>query len=188
MSEVKPCQYVTTSPAFASMGYGLATAIGAAMARPDQRIIHTEGDGGFSQNLQELAIIRGNNLPVKIFLFANGGYASIRATQRKFFGGAYVGCDELTGLFFPDWLSLFAAYRIPARFLGADEATSECIAKLIDSPGPEAWIVSVDPEQPNWPAVSSRLMPDGQMISTPLSNLLPPLDEEVSVQVTKYLT
>jgi len=187
MSEVKPRQYVTTSPAFASMGYGLATAIGVALARPGQRVIHTEGDGGFSQNLQELAIISGNRLPVKMFLFANGGYASIRATQRKFFDGAYVGCDERTGLFFPEWLALFAAYGIPARCLAPDEATSDCIASLIDSPGPEAWIVSVDPDQSNWPAVASRMMPDGRMASNPLFQMLPPLEEEVAREVTKYL-
>ena len=108
-------QYATLSPALASMGYGLATAVGAAFARPGQRVILTEGDGGFAQNLQELSIVRRHNLPIKIFILDNGGYASIRSTQRKYFGGTYVGCDEATGLGFPRWVELFRAFGIPAQ-------------------------------------------------------------------------
>jgi acetolactate synthase-1/2/3 large subunit len=185
--EVGARQYATVSPAFASMGWGLATAIGAAIARPGSRVILTEGDGGFAQNLQELALVRRRNLPIKIFLSENHGYGSIRATQRKFFNGAYVGCDEETGLGFPDWVALFAAYGIPARRLTPDEATPEILARLIAGPEPGAWIVPVDPEQSNWPAVSSRILPDGKMISNPLYRMLPPLAAEVSAQVSKYL-
>ncbi|HEY0865566.1 MAG TPA: thiamine pyrophosphate-dependent enzyme [Lacunisphaera sp.] len=185
--EVAPRQYATVSPALASMGWGLATAIGAALARPGRRVILAEGDGGFAQNLQELALVRRQNLPIKIFLSENHGYGSIRATQRKFFNGAYVGCDEETGLGFPDWVALFQAYGVPARRLGPDEATPEVLARLIAEPGPGAWIVPIDPEQSNWPAVSSRILPDGKMVSNPLYRMLPPLPPGVEAQVSKYL-
>jgi len=185
--EVAARQYATVSPAFASMGWGLATAIGAAMARPGRRVILTEGDGGFAQNLQELAVVRRRDLPIKIFLSENHGYGSIRATQRKFFNGAYVGCDEETGLGFPDWVALFGAYGIPARRLAPDEATPESLARLMAGPGPAAWIVPIDPEQSNWPAVSSRLLPDGKMVSNPLYRMLPPLPPEIEAQVSRYL-
>jgi acetolactate synthase-1/2/3 large subunit len=180
-------QYATVSPAHASMGYGLATAIGAAFARPGQRVIMAEGDGGFAQNLQELAVIRRHNLPVKIFLMDNGGYGSIRATQKKFFGGAYVGCDEKTGLGFPDWIALFTAYGIRASELSLADATPKRLASLLDSPDAEAWVVRVDPEQPNWPAVSSRILPDGKMASNPLYNMLPALVPEIATEVSRYL-
>lgn len=180
-------QYATTSPALASMGYGLSTAIGAAFARPGQRVILTEGDGGFAQNLQELAVIRRHQLPVKIFLMENGGYGSIRATQRKFFGGAYVGCDEETGLGFPNWVELFNAYGIPASELSASDATPDRLASLLDCDGPEAWVVRVDPDLPNWPGVSSKILPDGKMASDALSNMLPAIAPDVSAQVTRYL-
>lgn len=185
--EVGARQYATLSPAFASMGYGLGTAIGAAFARPGQRVILTEGDGGFAQNLQELAMVRKHNLPVKIFILANAGYASIRATQRKFFGGAYVGCDEATGLGFPDWVALFQAFGIPARKLDAAGITVAALTAELAAPGPAAWIVPVDPEQPNWPAVSSRILPDGRMASNPLYRMLPPLAPGIAAQVSKYL-
>ncbi len=185
--EVAPRQYATTSPAFASMGYGLATAIGAALARPGKRVILVEGDGGFAQNLQELAIARRHNLPLKIFILDNHGYGSIRSTQRKFFDGAYVGCDAETGLGFPNWPALFSAFGIAARYLLPEEITCARLAKLLAGPEPEAWIVRIDPEQSNWPAVSTRILPDGRMESNPLYQLLPPLAPAVSEVVSRYL-
>ena len=185
--EVAARQIATTSPAFASMGWGLGAAIGAAFANPGRRVVLSEGDGGFSQNLQELALVRRHDLPIKIFLLANRGYASIRATQRKFFGGAYVGCDEATGLGFPDWLRLFDAYGIPAATLAPGDRDAEKLASLMDTPGPAAWVVDVDPEQPNFPAVASRIRPDGSMESNPLWRQEPPLDPDVAAEVGKYL-
>jgi len=185
--EVKYAQIATTSPAFASMGWGLGTAIGAAFARPGKRVVLAEGDGGFSQNLQELALVRRHDLPIKMFIMANRGYASIRATQRKFFGGAYVGCDEATGLGFPDWLQFFKAYGIPVASLSAEERSCTRLSQLISAAGPAAWIVDVDPEQPNFPAVTSRILPDGSMESNPLWRQEPRLSLEVENEVSHYL-
>jgi acetolactate synthase-1/2/3 large subunit len=186
--EVAPGQLATTSPAHASMGYGLATAIGAAFADRSRRVVLTEGEGGFSQNLQELAIVKRFSLPIKILLFENAGYASIRATQKKFFNGAYLGCDPETGLGFPDWEKLFGAYDIPCRFLREDEAGEDGLRKLLaNRPGPEAWVVRVDPNQPNWPAVSTVLSPDGSLTSSPLYDMLPKLPNELLARVGRHL-
>jgi acetolactate synthase-1/2/3 large subunit len=98
----KSGQKIITNMGLASMGYGLSGAIGAAYANRDSRIILVEGDGGFAQNLQELGTVATQDLPIKIFLYENGGYASIKMTQSNYFGGAYVGCDIATGLGMPD--------------------------------------------------------------------------------------
>ncbi len=186
--EVAPGQLATTSAAHASMGYGLATAIGAAFADRFRRVVLTEGEGGFSQNLQELAIVKRFSLPIKIFLFENSGYASIRATQKKFFNGAYLGCDPETGLGFPDWERLFGAYDIPCRFLREDEGGEDGLRELLGNrPGPEAWVVRVDPNQPNWPAVSTVLSPDGSLTSSPLYDMLPKLPDELLARVGGHL-
>lgn len=186
--ELAPGQVATTSAAHASMGYGLATAIGAAFADRSRRVVLTEGEGGFCQNLQELAIIKRFSLPIKIFLFENGGYASIRATQKKFFNGAYLGCDPETGLDFPDWEKLFGAYNIPCRLLRADEGEVDALRELMaNRTGPEAWVVRVDPNQPNWPAVSTVLSPDGSLSSSPLYEMLPKLHEDMLALVGRHL-
>jgi len=188
MYHVHEQQFASTSVSHASMGYGLATAIGMSFAHPGKRVILTEGDGGFCQNLQELAMIRRFDLPVKIFILSNGGYASIRATQRKFFNGAYVGCDHATGLGFPDWTKLFSAFGIPSRHLATDSCSVDALrALLMENDGPEAWIVPIDPIQTNWPAVSSKLLPDGKLVSLPLYEMLPPLDAETKLHVENYL-
>ncbi len=177
-------QRVTVSPAFASMGWGLSTAIGSAFAT-GKRIILFEGDGGFAQNLQELATVRKHNLPIKIFLFDNGGYASIRATQNKYFGGVSVGCDEKTGLGSPSWISLFESYGITASVLFSTD--TERLANLMESDGPEAFIVRVDPEQTNYPTVASSMGPDGKMRADPNWSMVPALSAEEFERVSKYL-
>jgi acetolactate synthase-1/2/3 large subunit len=186
--EVAQNQIATTSAAHASMGYGLATAIGAAFSNRTHRVILTEGEGGFSQNLQELAVVKRYSLPIKIFLFDNGGYASIRATQKKFFNGAYLGCDHETGLGFPDWERLFGAYDIPCRYLSEELTNEDNLKELLAScVGPEAWVVSVDPNQSNWPAVASAFGPNGSLTSGPLYDMLPKLSENILEKVGRYL-
>lgn len=188
MYDIKDKQVATTSAAHASMGYGLASAAGAAFANPSRRVILTEGEGGFSQNLQELALLKRHQLNIKMFIFDNNGYASIRATQRKFFKGDYIGCDPNTGLDFPDWIKLFGAYNIPCRYLMQSENNPDCIRMLLSqTSGPEAWIISVDPEQSNWPAVATRLTEDGSLKSEPIYRMLPELPPDILKSVGKYL-
>lgn len=186
--EIAPRQMATTSAAHASMGYGLATAIGLSFSDRTRRIVLTEGEGGFSQNLQELAILKRYSLPIKIFLFDNQGYASIRATQKKFFNGAYLGCDSETGLGFPNWEKLFDAYDIPCRYINPCETEEDTLSQLLsERSGPQAWIVRVDPQQPNWPAVSTSLSADGSLRSSPLYDMLPKLSDEILARVGRYL-
>lgn len=186
--EIARGQMATTSAAHASMGYGLATAIGLSFSDRTRRIVLTEGEGGFSQNLQELAILKRYSLPIKIFLFDNQGYASIRATQKKFFNGAYLGCDSETGLGFPNWEKLFDAYDIPCRYINPCETEEDALSQLLsERSGPQAWIVRVDPQQPNWPAVSTSLSADGSLRSSPLYDMLPKLSDEILARVGRYL-
>ena len=183
----KTGQVVVTDKALASMGYGLSGAIGAALANPGRRTILVEGDGGFSQNLQELATVAVNDLPLKVFLFANDGYASIRMTQRNYFGGAYLGCDSSTGLGHPEWEGLFRAFGIPVLSIGEDWQEDAEFVELWNSPGPAAFIVPIDPEQTYFPKISSRVRADGGMESNPLHLMSPDLPDDVAAQVFTYL-
>jgi len=183
----KEGQVIITDKGLASMGYGLSGAIGAALALPDRRTILVEGDGGFAQNLQEIATVRVNDLNLKIFIFANEGYASIRSTQRNYFDGAYLGCDIRTGLGFPDWLELFGAFGIPGIDLSGGWSDSAPFLGLWEADGPAAFIVPVDPEQTYLPKISSRVRADGGMESNPLHNMSPDLEPEVAERVMRYL-
>lgn len=86
-------QKIASNKGLASMGYGLSAAIGAAFSNDNKRVIHLEGDGGFSQNIQEIGTMVVNKLNIKSFIFDDSGYASIRMTQKNYFKGEYMWCD-----------------------------------------------------------------------------------------------
>jgi acetolactate synthase-1/2/3 large subunit len=181
-------QTIVTNKGLAAMGYGLSGAIGAAFARRDRRVVLFEGDGGFSQNLQELATVSVNSLDLKMFIVSNEGYASIRMTQRNYFGGEYVGCDVGSGLGFPRWDALFAAYGIPSLQLAPEGLATAGFTPLFDARGPAAFIVPVDPEQTYFPKISSRVTASGSMESAPLHLMTPDLPADVAARVMPYLS
>jgi len=185
--EQKSGQTIVTNKGLASMGYGLSGAVGASFANPDKRVVLVEGDGGFSQNLQEIGTLAINNLNVKIFILDDSGYASIRMTQKNYFGGRYVGCDRETGLGLPIWDKLFQAWGVEVmRLHPGYELTPEFLAAFVSSE-PYAFIVSVDPEQTYFPKIASRVTEGGTMESNPLHLMTPELTAEETALHLKYL-
>ncbi len=180
-------QVMIADHGLASMGYGLSGAIGAAFAAPERRVLLVEGDGGFAQNSQELATVAVNNLNVKIVIFDNAGYASIRMTQLSYFGGEYLGCDIESGLGFPDWEALFRAYGIACVSLDAAAFAGDTLDQALATSGPVGIIVRVDPEQSYFPKISSRVTATGSMESNPLHQMSPELDEQMLARVGRYL-
>lgn len=178
----KSGQRVVTNKGLASMGYGLPAAFGAALSSR-RRVVLVEGDGSFSQSIQELGSVAVHQLPVKIFLLDNDGYGSIRTTQKNYFGGAYLGCDRQTGLGFPDWRKLAAAFEIPAVQLDPGGLESSGAAQLFDAPGPAFFVVPVDPAQTYFPKVVSKIAADGGMVSEPIHRMYPPLSDEIERQI-----
>jgi acetolactate synthase-1/2/3 large subunit len=170
-------QVMITDKGLASMGYGLSGAIGAAVAAPDRKVVLVEGDGGFTQNLQELATVAANALNLKIFLFSNNGYASIRMTQKNYFGGAYLGCDVESGLGFPNWDKLFDAYGISMMTLEDGWFDQEDFIAAFTGSLPFAFMVPIDPSQTFFPKISSRVRADGGMESNPLHRMSPDLSD-----------
>jgi acetolactate synthase-1/2/3 large subunit len=185
--ELKGKQKMVTNKGLASMGYGLSGAIGASIANKDKRVILVEGDGGFAQNIQEIGTVAINQLNLKIFIFDDSGYASIRATQKNYFKGSYVGCDIQTGLGLPQWEKLFDAWSIPALRLNKDFESDAQFFALFESKGPAAFIVSIDPEQTYFPKITSRITETGSMESNPLHQMTPDLNEVLYKKVSVYL-
>ena len=182
----KPGQRVITNKGLAAMGYGLAAAIGACLDDRSRRTVLVEGDGSFSQNLQELGSLTQQRLNLKVFLLDNDGYASIRTTQRNYFGGQYLGCDRATGLGFPSWARLAEAYGIPWVEVGPAGLADPGVTALLDTVGPAMFLVKVDPEQTYYPKVTSRIADDGSMASNPIHRMSPELPADVAAQVFRY--
>jgi acetolactate synthase-1/2/3 large subunit len=180
-------QLMVTNKGLASMGYGLSGAIGAALAYPDRRTVLFEGDGGFAQNLQEIGTAVVNRLNLKIFIFDDGGYASIRMTQKNYFKGSYVGCDTQTGLGMPKWRNIFEAYGVSSVVVGPGFATERAFRESFDAPGVSAFLVHIDPEQTYFPKITSRVTAEGGMVSEPLHRMSPPLDAAVLDEIGIHL-
>lgn len=185
--ENKTGQRMITNKGLASMGYGLAGAIGASLATDGRRTVLVEGDGGFSQNLQELATVVVNNLPLKIFVFSNEGYASIRMTQRNYFGGQYLGCDTETGLGFPDWELLARAYGLPYYEITTLDDLGDDFLGRWNSSTAAFFVVKIHPEQTYFPKISSRVTETGGMESAPLHQMSPDLDAQTSAFVFQHI-
>ena len=180
-------QRIVSNKGLASMGYGLSAAIGAAFSNNKKRIIHFEGDGGFSQNIQEIGTMIVNNLNIKSFIFDDSGYASIRMTQKNYFHGEYMGCDIKSGLGLPNWEKLFAAWNIKAIRLKKDFINNKIFIKHMNQVGPSVFIVPTDPEQTYFPKIQSRVTKSGSMESNPIHIMTPELTSKEMEAFFKYL-
>lgn len=165
-----------TNAGSASMGYDLPAAIGAAVARGGKRVICLAGDGSVQLNLQELQTVVHHRLPIKIFVLNNGGYQSIRQTQLSYFK-RLVGEGPESGVSFPDMVKIGAAYGLDStrlEGLGFEPA----LDRVLESAGAVVCEVMLDPRQQFEPKLSSRQLPNGTMVSSPLEDMYPFLSRE----------
>lgn len=176
---VRPGQRIFHNSGCASMGYDLPAAIGVAIARPElERVICLAGDGSIMMNLQELQTIAGNRLPVKVFVLNNSGYHSIRQTQANFFPGRIVGCGTDSGLSFPDFGRVAAAFGLPFARCARHADLEAAIRGTLAQPGPALCEVVLDLRQQFAPKLSSRRLPDGSMVTAALEDMAPFLSRE----------
>ena len=170
---IKRGQRMFSNSGCASMGYDLPAAVGAQYASDNQRVICLAGDGSIMLNLQELQTIAGNRLPIKLIVLNNNGYSSIRQTQQNYFPDNVVGCGPESGLTFPDFMKLGAAFGFEVRRCASHLDLAAMIHDTLTSEGPQLLEVMLDPEQPFSPKLSSRQLEDGRMVSSPLEDLAP---------------
>lgn len=175
---VKKGQQIKNAAGLGSMGFGLPYSIGAALANKGKRTILINGDGAFQLNIQELETLTRLSLPIKMFIFDNGGYASIVATQDKMFGGPHVGGDSESGLTLPSLSALAKAYNIRYEEADSHNTLEEVIERTLDGYDPVICRVKVEATHITMPKVQAMKLPDGGMISKPLEDMFPYLPEE----------
>lgn len=163
------------SGALATMGYTLPATIGVAVADLNNVVVGVTGDGSFMQNMQELAIMQGQNLPIKLFVVNNNGYLSIRQTQRKFFKDNFVAEGPKSGVFFPELRKVADAFELPYYCIKNVQEAEEILPKVFADNKPMIIEVVSVPLQEITPTVQS-LLRNGQMYSKPLEDMYPFMD------------
>ena len=136
-----------TSGGLGSMGFGLPAAIGAAAARPDAVVVDIDGDGSFVMNIQELATLHAENLPVKMFVLNNQHLGMVVQWEDRFYGAnrghTYLGSpdkdyavtqDEAD--IFPDFVKICEGFRVPAERVVRKADLKDAIQRMLDHDGP----------------------------------------------------
>jgi acetolactate synthase-1/2/3 large subunit len=175
----KTGQRIFTASGLGTMGYGLPAMIGACIANGSKPCIGVESDGSLMMNLQELATLKGLNLPIKLFIINNCGYASIRNTQRNYFQGRYVATGPEAGLFIPDFVAVATAMGLAAMSIRDASELREGIQRALAHDGPILCDIHVTRNEALLPKAAALPQPDGTILSMPLEDMTPllPRDE-----------
>lgn len=177
-AKIKQGQRMFTNSGCAAMGYGLPAALGVAVADNSNRTVCIDGDGSIMMNIQELATIAYNHLNLKIILLNNNGYHSIRQTQRNLFQPPFIGIDKESGVGFPDFEKLSDAFGLKYFRLDNEQNAAEILNAVLNCEGPCVLEAVVDPEQNFAPKSSSKVLPDGRIVSPSLDDMAPFLERE----------
>jgi acetolactate synthase-1/2/3 large subunit len=175
---VKDRQRIIWNSGCASMGYDLPAAIGACFAAGGREVVCLAGDGSLQMNIQELQTVVHHHLPLKLFVLSNNGYISIRQTQGAFFAGRLTGCDQTSGVSFPDITRIASAYGLATAVIDSHDQMDEQISKVLATPGPIVCDIRLQHDYNFEPKLSSEKKPDGRIVSKPLEDLFPFLDRE----------
>jgi acetolactate synthase-1/2/3 large subunit len=176
-AKLKEGQRLFLTTALGAMGNGLPGLVGACLANDRRRTLCVDGDGGLQLNIQELETARRLELPIKLFVMNNDGYASIRTSQSRYFG-RLAGADATSGVTLPPLRGVVEAFGLPYARIETDRGLAERVRALIDAPGPVVVEVLMPREEPRAPSLSSMRKPDGSMVSKPLEDLWPFLPRE----------
>ncbi|KAK9183022.1 hypothetical protein WN944_026171 [Citrus x changshan-huyou] len=136
----KRARQLLTSSGFGSMGFGLPAAMGAAVANPGAIVVDIDGDGSFIMNLQELAAIKAENIPVKILLINNQYLGMNVEYEDRYFeanrANSFLGDPLRKSEIFPDMLKFAEACGIPAARVTKKKDVRAAIQLMLETPGP----------------------------------------------------
>jgi acetolactate synthase-1/2/3 large subunit len=148
-----------TSGGLGTMGFAVPAAMGAALARPDEPVWAISGDGGFQMNMQEIATMVQEGIPVKMAVFNNGYLGMVRQWQQFFHGRRY----SATPIWSPDYVRLAEAYGIFGRRVESGGEVERAVRDAIAHPGPALVEFLIEQEANVFP-----MIPPGASLSEPI--------------------
>ncbi len=139
-----------TSGGLGTMGFGFPTAIGAALAHPDRKVICVSGDGSFQMNIQELATLAELACNVKIFVMNNQHLGLVRQQQELFFDRNYIASRFGARI---NFASIAREYGLRSLDLRESADPFEEVAAALDERGPCLIDVPIDYAENVFPMV-----------------------------------
>lgn len=176
--EINKNQKYITSWWQADMWFTIPASIWACIANDRKEVIWITWDGSFQMNIQELQTIVHYNLPIKLFIWNNNWYLSIRATQKKFFEWRELWTDKSNWVSFPDSEKIANAYWIKYIKVNNNSELSKWIKDTLSFNWPIICEVICIENQEIVPTVYSIKNNDWKMVSKPLEDMYPFLDRD----------
>ncbi|MBO6846831.1 MAG: acetolactate synthase 2 catalytic subunit [Maricaulis sp.] len=139
-----------TSAGLGAMGYGLPAGIGAALERPDSKVVTITGDGSIMMNIQELATARRYGVPIRILLLDNASLGLVRQWQELFFDQNFSEIDLYDN---PDFAEVARAFGVEAFTIHSRDEVPGAIQRLLNATGPILAHCLIDPRENVWPLV-----------------------------------
>jgi acetolactate synthase-1/2/3 large subunit len=133
-----PRQHLT-SGGLGTMGFGLPSAMGAKVGRPDAIVVNIDGDGSFQMNIQELGTIHNDEIDIKMLILNNQHLGMVAQWEDRFYGSKR-GNTELANKRverpYPDFVSIAKGYDIPGREIYKKSEVEEVLREMLETPGP----------------------------------------------------
>lgn len=139
-----------TSGGLGTMGYGFPASVGAQFAFPDKKVIAVAGDGSLQMNIQELATVVSNKLPIKVVILNNRYLGMVRQWQELFYNNNYSSTNMEAQ---PDFVKLAEAYGAEGYRIEKAEDMRAVLEKALASPNPAFIDVVVEREENVYPIV-----------------------------------
>jgi acetolactate synthase-1/2/3 large subunit len=175
--QVKKGQRLFTNSGHAPMGWGLPAAFGASTVSRDREIICLSGDGGLMMNIQELATIMCHQPNLKLFIYNNKGYLTIKQTQQRGFENRLMGSTDEVDMKFPDFKLISKAHAIPYLKIKNDFEV-EKVRTFLRSKGPGICELLMDPEQLQIPVAVNKKNIAGITMPSKFEDLYPYLSAD----------
>uniref|UniRef100_A0A0E0KPW8 Acetolactate synthase n=1 Tax=Oryza punctata TaxID=4537 RepID=A0A0E0KPW8_ORYPU len=155
----RPRQWLS-SAGLGAMGFGLPAAAGAAVANPGVTVVDIDGDGSFLMNIQELAMIRVENLPVKVMVINNQHLGMVVQWEDRFYkanrGDSFLGNPANDGEVYPDFVAIAGGFGIPAARVTKKGEVRAAVEEMMATPGPYLLDVVVPHQEHVLPMIPSN--------------------------------
>lgn len=180
-----------TSSGLAAMGFGLPGAIGSSHAKAcsstQGRVVLISGDGGLMFNLQELQSVVTHRLNIKIIVYENDGYVTMKHMQAARFK-KLVGSNKDTLLECADFVKISNAFGMEAIEISRHVEVDSALDWLFEENlSPRLLVIHLDPLQPLVPRVQTRSDEFGRLMPPSINEMYPHLDKQVELQIYEKL-